>query len=259
MSSMLKGLTDRKLAGQVCNTDEVDTLAAASKVALAKESKCEKREQMIDHEPMELGSAHQDKDAADKFLSIMDTMQRRMEQMQTRLQQTESRLREPPTASPPPQDQQSTQPDRTQQRNWRPAPRDRRNTRSHRRHQDKDAADKFLSIMDTMQGRMEQMQTRLQQTESCLREPPTASPPPQDQQSTQPDRTQHRNWRPAPRDRRNTRNHRRQAQATPHWTVEGEPPCLWCHCSKPTHPDTQPSSELPYGFGGPVVAALTLC
>ena len=183
MSSMLKGLTDRKLAGQVCNTDEVDTLAAASKVALAKESKCEKREQMIDHEPMELGLAHQDKDAADKFLSIMDTMQRRMEQMQTRLQQTESRLREPPTASPPPQDQQSTQSDRTQ----------------------------------------------------------------------------HRNWRPAPRDRRNTRSHWRQAQATPRWTVEGEPPCLRCHCSKPTHPDTQPSSELPYGFGGPVVAALTPC
>ena len=42
VSSMLKGLTDRKLAGQVCDADEVDTLADASKVALAKEAKREK-------------------------------------------------------------------------------------------------------------------------------------------------------------------------------------------------------------------------
>ena len=79
----------------------MDTLAAASKVALAKEAKREKKEQMIAHEPMEFGSAHRNKDAADKFLSIMDTMLRRMEQMQTRLQKTESRPREPPIASPP--------------------------------------------------------------------------------------------------------------------------------------------------------------
>ena len=66
VSSLLKGLIDCKLVGQVCDADEVDTLADASKVALAKEAKRETREQMIGHddghEPMELGSAHQDRD-----------------------------------------------------------------------------------------------------------------------------------------------------------------------------------------------------
>ena len=178
VSSILKGLTDRKLAGQVCDEDEVDTLADSSKVALAKEAKREKREQMIGHddghEPMELGSAHQDKDAADKFLSSMDTMQRRMEQMQTRLQQAESRL----TETPP------------------------------------------------------------------------ASPPPQHPQSTQPDRTRHLNWRPALRDRRNTRSHQRQAPARPRWTDQGEPPCLRCNCcSQPTRTQSRQQNS-PTAPGG---------
>ena len=107
---MLKGLTDCKLAGQVCDADEVDTLAPASQIVLAKEKK---REQMIGHEPMELGSAHQNKDIADKFVSIMDTMQRRMEEMQTHLQQAENCLSAPPAATPPPLDHREVQPDRT--------------------------------------------------------------------------------------------------------------------------------------------------
>ena len=62
---MLKGLTDHKLAGQVYDLDEVDTLAAAGQIGLAKEVKRKKREQIISYEPMELGWAHQNKDAVD--------------------------------------------------------------------------------------------------------------------------------------------------------------------------------------------------
>ena len=101
VSSVLKGLKDQKLATQVCELSKCDTFEAASKVALEKEAQREKMEQMLEHEPMEVGSAHKENGVADNFMSIIDTMQRRIEQMHTRLQQTEACL----SAPPPPHDQ----------------------------------------------------------------------------------------------------------------------------------------------------------
>ena len=82
---------------------------------------------------MELGSAHKNDDAADTFLSIMDTMQRRMEQLHTRLQQTEERISAPPATASPLQDQRDHQLDRTWYWNRRLTIRLHRDDRSNRR------------------------------------------------------------------------------------------------------------------------------
>ena len=88
VSSLLRGLADCKLPIKICDAEDADTLEGASRIALAREAQREKSEQVIGHEPMELCSARQKKNAANKVLSIMDTMQRSMEQMHMRLQQT---------------------------------------------------------------------------------------------------------------------------------------------------------------------------
>ena len=118
VSSLLRGLTSRKLAGKVCDAENADILKNASHIALAKKAKKEKREQAIGHEPMELDSAHKNYDAVNKFVSIMDSNKPKNASVHYLLQH---------------QDLRDIQPDMTRYRSRRPAPRHHRVERNHQR------------------------------------------------------------------------------------------------------------------------------
>ena len=77
--TFLKGFRDRSFAGRIFKTERTTTLEEAVAVALEKEAKREKLDQALgQHEPMEIGAADKDKEAASRVLSIIQTMERRM-------------------------------------------------------------------------------------------------------------------------------------------------------------------------------------
>ena len=103
--TFLKGFRDRSFAGRIFKTERTTTLEEAVAVALEKEAKREKLDQALgQHEPMEIGAADKDKEAASRVLSIIQTMERRMAQLASTVDQHESRLTAPPRGSRPQED-----------------------------------------------------------------------------------------------------------------------------------------------------------
>ena len=87
----LKGFTDRAFDGHLLRTVQANTLGTATEVALEREAERENEHQVMDEEPIEVGTAQTNQESADGFLSILETVQRHTGQLQACMDKQESR------------------------------------------------------------------------------------------------------------------------------------------------------------------------
>ena len=190
VSAFLKGFTDREFGCRLFRTGRTQTLATASVVALEKETQREKEVQILGHEPMEVGSGRPENVMADKLLSVIETMQRRMEQIQTGVSKNAAKLESVDRPGPPAPRQNYQESPRDKREYYEEPPVNRREYYDEPRYQEPPVTKRYQRRRDT-RGEVK---------------PRSRAP------------RQHREEPPAPK----KRNH------SPQWTREGEPICLRC-------------------------------